>query len=154
MNKSLRGHALGMLTLLGLQFLAGMTLNLFIKLPAAHPGTSGGNYFASDWHSLVWALSTSGGAALAIHAYLALAIVLGCLTLLIRGLKLHDKTWAWAGGAATLFTLGALFNGLSFLDYNQDFSSMIMAVTWLAAAALTFGLAKSPARLPAKVRKI
>ncbi|MGH7195845.1 MAG: hypothetical protein ACREGA_03640 [Candidatus Saccharimonadales bacterium] len=142
--KTLRGHALGLLTLLGLQFLAGMTLNLFINLAAARPGTSGGNYFIRDWHSLVWALSGSGGAALAIHAYLALAIVLGCLALLIRGLKLHDKIWAWAGGVAALFTIGALFNGLSFLDYNQDFSSMIMASAWLiAVGSLIVGLNQS-----------
>lgn len=42
---SLRPHAVGVLILLGVQFLAGMILNLFVQLPASHPGTTGGGYF-------------------------------------------------------------------------------------------------------------
>jgi hypothetical protein len=44
---------------------------------------------------------------------------------------------------AVLYTLGAFFNGLSFVNYNQNVSSMIMATCWLVAvSALTFGVSK------------
>ena len=32
-----------------------------------------------------------------------------------------------------MFTLGALFNGMSFMDYNEEPSSAIMADCWLTA---------------------
>jgi hypothetical protein len=139
----LQRHALGLLVGFGVQFLAGMTLNLFVTLPKVHSGTNGKNYFASSGHGLIWSLSGGGGVALTIHVYIAVALFLGCVGLFIRGLKLDKPVWTWSGGIAALFTLGALFNGLSFIDYNHDVSSMIMASCWLIAVfSLIIGLLK------------
>jgi hypothetical protein len=139
----LQRHAFGLLVGFGIQFLAGMTLNLFVTLPKVHPGTVGNDYFASSGHGLIWSLSGGGGIALAIHVYIAVALFLGCVGLFVRGLKLRMPVWTWSGGIAALFTLGALFNGLSFIDYNHDFSSMIMASCWLiAVSSLIIGLLK------------
>lgn len=136
-------QAIGLLIGFGLQFLLGMTLNLFVQLPSVHPGTVGGEYFSQSWNSLVWALSFGGGWALFLHVLVALLLFAGCLGLFISGLTKHDKVWSWSGGVATFFTLGALFNGLSFVDYNHDFSSMIMATCWVVAVgALVFGMIK------------
>lgn len=148
----IRGHAIGLTILFGLQFLAGMTLNLFVRLPAAHPGTKGNNYLLQDWHSLVWALTDGGGVVLATHVYLALALVLGCLALLVRaGVAQNSQRWIWVSGIATLFTLGACINGLSFLDYDQNLSSIIMASCWLiAVGALIFGIIRPLSRVAAK----
>jgi hypothetical protein len=121
-----------------------MTLNLFMKLPNSHPGTSDNGYFVRSLHSFAWALSGSGGVALAIHVYIALGLLLGTTALFIRSLYAHSKIWSWAAGVAALLTLGALFNGLSFVNYNEDFSSMIMAACWLlAVTSLVIGLVKS-----------
>jgi hypothetical protein len=129
----LRTHAKILLILFAVQFLAGMLLNLFVTLPKVHPGTSGDNYFSQSWASLVWTLSGGGGWTLAVHASIAVALLIGTIALFVRTLSWPGRGWRWGSGIAALFTLGALFNGLSFADYNQDFSSMIMATCWLIA---------------------
>jgi hypothetical protein len=141
-NDDVRPHAIGLLLGYGLQFLAGMLLNLFVTIPSKHPGSSGSNYVSQSSHSLIWTLSGAGGWELTVHVYLGLLLVIGSLSLFFRAIRLHDKRWLIAGGLAALFTLGAFFNGLSFIDFNKDFSSMIMATCWLAAVgALVVGIA-------------
>lgn len=149
-DSRLRAHAVVMLWLFGLQFLAGMLLNLFVKIPKTHPGTTGGEYFSRSWSSLLWALSGGGGWALLVHASIAVVLFLGALALFLRSLGRSGRGWRWASGIAAFFPLGALFNGLSFLDFDEDFSSMIMAACWLIAVSLTvFLVARSPRPLEA-----
>jgi hypothetical protein len=61
--------------------------------------------------------------------------VLGALNLFVNSLRFSARGWHWANGIALFFTFGAFFNGMSFLDYNEDFSSAIMAGCWLIAVA-------------------
>ncbi len=137
-----------MLWLFGLQFLAGMVLNLFVTIPKHHPGTGAGDYFSRSWSSLLWALSGGAGWALQVHATIALILFLGMLALFLRGLAPSGRGSRWATGVAAFFTLGALFNGLSFLDFNEAFSSMIMAGCWLIVVALlVFVLVRSRVRV-------
>lgn len=143
----LRPHAIVTLVLLGLQFVAGMILNLFVRLPSSHPGTTGGDYFARSWASLLWALSGGGGWPLVVHASLAVVLFLVTLALFVRSLVRRERGWRWGCGIAWFFTLGALFNGLSFADYDEDFSSMIMASCWLVVVtALVVLLARGARR--------
>jgi hypothetical protein len=140
-NDDVRPHAIGLLVGYGLQFLAGMLLNLFVTIPSKHAGSSGSNYVSQSSHSLTWTLSGAGGWELAVHVYLGLLLVIGSLSLFIRAMALHDRQWSITGALATLFTLGAFFNGLSFVDFNKDFSSMIMATCWLVAvSSIVYGL--------------
>jgi hypothetical protein len=140
-------QAFGLLFGYGLQFLVGILLNLFVTLPASHPGSTGNEYFARSAHSLIWAFSGTGGWELALHAYIALGLVLSSAALFIRSLKQHNRRWEIAGGIAAFFTLGAFFNGLSFVNYNEDVSSFIMATCWLiAVGALVVGLVRDHAR--------
>jgi hypothetical protein len=137
----LRLQAIGLLVGYALQFLAGMLLNLFVTIPATHPGSSGSNYFSRSGNSLTWTLGGHGGWELTIHVYLGVLLILGSSSLFVKALVLHDKKWAVLGGTAALFTIGAFFNGLSFMDFNKNISSMIMATCWLVAVgALTAGL--------------
>jgi hypothetical protein len=134
MNRNqFRIHAIGLLIGYALQFLTGMLANLFVTIPATHPGSSGSDYFTRSWHSLVWTLAGHGGWELTVHVYLAVGLVLGSLSLYGKAQAMHNKVWAVCGGIAALFTIGALFNGLSFIDFNKDVSSMIMATCWLVA---------------------
>lgn len=151
---AIRRHARGLLGGYALQFLVGMILNLFVMLPQAHPGSSGQEYFARSFHSLGWALSFGGGWQLALHTYIALGLVLGSLGLCVHARILHDKKWTILGATAALFTTGAFFNGLSFIDYNNDTSSMIMATCWLiAVGTVVAGLLTPPAVAPRADRK-
>lgn len=145
-NHKLHLHAIGILLLLGLQFLAGMLLNLFVELPSSHPGSTGGEYFGRSAQSLFWALSNKNWE-LATHAGIATLLVLAAASLFIRAIAVRDKLWMVTGGVAFLFVTGAFFNGLSFVDYNHDLSSMIMALCWLlAVATLVMGLVLALAR--------
>jgi uncharacterized membrane protein YhaH (DUF805 family) len=153
----LRLQAIGLLIGYGLQFLAGMSLNLFVTIPSTHPGSTGSNYFSRSLHSLDWILSDKGGWGLAFHVYLGLLLVLGSISLCIKALHQHDKNWALAGGIAALLTIGAFFNGLSFVDFNKNISSMIMAICWLGTVgALIAGLVKfqgQPLKSPLKHKR-
>ena len=110
-----------------------MILNLFVNLPKAHPGASGNEYFSRSSHSLLWVLTNGGGISLTIHAYVAIALLLGAIALFVRSIAARNKSWIWTSGIAAFFTIGALLNGLSFVDYNENFSSMIMAICWFVA---------------------
>ncbi len=140
-NKRIRRMASGLLVGYGLQFLAGMTLNLFVSVPSTHPGVNSTDYFSGAIQALGWSLAGRGGWAMTIHVYLAIGLVLGAISIAVRGWRYRSKLWTSVGTVVALFTIGALFNGLSFVNYNHDFSSMIMAVTWLiAVGAIVFGL--------------
>lgn len=152
MNASkLRRQSIALLVGYALQFLAGMSLNLFVTIPSKHPGSSGNNYASRSWHSLLWTLAGHGGWALAFHVYLGILLALGSVSLGISALAQHNKNWAMVGSIAAVFTLGAFFNGLSFVDFNKNISSMIMAICWLVAVGvLVFGLVKFPRKLSLK----
>jgi ABC-type amino acid transport system permease subunit len=90
-----------------LQFLLGMAVNLFVKIPTTHPGSNPPEYFGGVVSSVSWAI-LHGGLWLTLHAAWGLVLVLAAL--------------GFSG------VLGAGFNGGSFLNYHEDFSSMLMAV--------------------------
>jgi len=110
----------------------GMVVNLYVVVPGRHPGAKPANYFAGSFHSVVWALS-HGAAALTVHATLGLALVVFVIGVAIHGLRTGQRAvtvWSVLGG---LFVIGAGFNGASFLDFNDNISSLIMAMLAFAA---------------------
>lgn len=127
----LRRFAIVMLVGYAAQFALGMLLNLFVKIPDIHPGTSGDEYFSRSFTSLIWALSGAGGPALFIHALLGSVLFVGAVAFFVGSLVRRARGWRWLTGIAAFFTFGAFFNGMSFLDYGEDFSSAIMAGCWL-----------------------
>jgi hypothetical protein len=133
------GIALAMLIVL---FLLGTTVNLFVKIPGDHPGANPPEYFSGVVTSVSWAI-LHGGLWLALHAALGLVLVLAALGTLVQAIRLGG------GGRITLAALGVIgvvgagFNGGSFLNYHEDFSSMLMAVGFALAmsayVALLYG---------------
>ena len=134
-QKNLRRFAVGLLIAYGVQFAVGMLLNLFVELPKTHPGRTGDEYFSRSFASLGWALSGSGGPALLTHALIGSLLFAGSVALFVVALVLRARGWRWPTGIAAFFTFGAFFNGMSFLDYGEDFSSAIMAGCWLIAVS-------------------
>lgn len=116
-----------------IQAAAGMVVNLYVAVPAEHPGARPSNYLAGSASSVGWAIS-HGTPALAIHATLGLALAVLAIWVAVRAAMLRQRTVAAWLILAALLTLGAGFNGASFLDFNMDISSLIMAL--LAFAAL------------------
>lgn len=130
LKQGLRQGELLMAVLLLVQYVAGIVVNLFVTIPDQHPGVNDQNYFGGVAASVAWALS-GGGAWLAIHTTIGLLLVLASIALAVQSVRARSNVTLCILGA--VFILGAGFNGGSFLIYNQDFSSMIMAVLWALA---------------------
>jgi hypothetical protein len=110
----------------------GMVVNLYVTVPARHPGADSDNYFAGSLHSVVWAIA-HGAATLAVHTALGLALiafVVGVAVHALRSEQLAIGGWSVLGG---LFVIGAGFNGAGFLDFAHNINSLIMALLALAA---------------------
>lgn len=136
-RRRLRGATFGLVLGLLIQFLAGIWVNLFVTIPGAHPGSKPSEYFSGSFQSVVWAITGSGLPALVFHAAWGLILVLGGVSLAFQARRLHRRSVTVIAVLGFLFVLGAGFNGASFLDFNEDFSSMIMA-TLFALAMLCY----------------
>jgi hypothetical protein len=123
----IRGMAFGAIVAILVEAGLGMGTNLYASITRHHPGAHPGNYFAGGYDSVVWAIGNGPGE-LAAHAALGLALVLMTVGLVVRGIRLPGRTvgvWAVLG---LLFVLGAGANGASFLNYNENISSLLMAL--------------------------
>jgi hypothetical protein len=120
--------------LLLVQYLLGMAVNIYVVLPASHPGASASDYFTGAASGLAWVIP-DGPAWAGVHAAFGLALVLAALAgiALTRGQPSRVATALSVLGALAI--LGAAFNGVSFLNYGHPFSSMIMAGLWALALA-------------------
>jgi hypothetical protein len=122
------------------QFLLGMAANLFVTLPAHHPGAGAGNYFAGVASGIAWVIP-HGPAWAAAHAALGLALVVTAFATLRPSLRHGSRLIVATSVLGALAILGAAFNGASFLNYGTAYSSMIMAGLWaLAMACYVVGL--------------
>jgi hypothetical protein len=128
----LRLQAIGAVFMICVQASLGVFVNLFVTIPRHHAGSSPSEYFRGSFHSVAWAIG-HGAVALVIHAVLGLLLALMVIDIVVRAVILGRRAVvAWAVTAA-LFTIGAGFNGASFLDYNKDVSSFLMAILSLGS---------------------
>jgi len=133
-NRAARGWAFGLLIALLVQFGLGMYVNLFASIPLNHPGHGAKNFFAGSYHSVAWAeTSPHSPVILAVHAGLGLLLVLGSLWLAVLAIRGRRAGFVWAAVLGALFILGAGFNGASFLNYNKDANSYVMALLFALA---------------------
>ncbi len=127
-----RRTVLGATLLVLAQAAIGMVVNLDVIVPGSHPGSHPSDFFSGSFNSVVWAIG-HGSVALAIHAALGLALVLAVIAAAIHAFTLRNRPIAaWSILAAAL-VIGAGFNGASFLDFNHDTNSLIMALLAFAA---------------------
>jgi lysylphosphatidylglycerol synthetase-like protein (DUF2156 family) len=122
MNEAkLRSQSLGLLSMLGLQFILGMILNLFIKLP------KGSN-------SLTTTIKHGGGLVLVLHILVAIGLLIGSLILVARSYAAKSRSWIIASIVGTLGVIAALTNGLAFIGNSNDVNSFVMAIGFMVAA--------------------
>lgn len=122
------------------QFWLGMWVNLFVKIPTDHPGSNPPEYFGGVVRSVSWAILSPPSLWLGAHALLGLVLTLGGFGLLVRGIRLGSRPLVLALSIGALGILAAGFNGGSYLNYHEDFSSMIMA-SGLAIAVIAYAAA-------------
>lgn len=123
---------LGIAVLLVAQVAVGMVVNLYVTVPVHHPGAHPANYFAGSAHSVSWAIA-HGALALAIHASLGLALVVIAIWVAIRAVALRRFWGALPSVLGAVLIIGAGFNGASFLDFNDNVSSLLMVLLALSA---------------------
>lgn len=130
------------------QFLLGMALNLFVELPKDHPGANPPEFFSGATQSVIWAI-LHGPLLLVLHAVLGLVLLIGAIVLFVQAVRSGPRSFGIATGIAGFSILLAGLNGGSFLNYNEDFSSMIMAAFFaisIAAYAAAMYVAPSEAK--------
>jgi hypothetical protein len=132
MREQLRNQFLGTLVFLIIQFLLGMAVNLFVTIPTNHAGANPPEYFSGVAQSVTWA-TLHGHVLLQLHAVLGLLLVLNAFALLVVAIRTRTRDLIAVTSFGAFGVLAAGFNGGSFLNYNQDFSSMIMASLFAVA---------------------
>jgi heme A synthase len=139
-NRAVRRWAFGLLVALLVQFGLGMYVNLFAHIPLNHPGHGASDFFAGSYHSVAWAeTSPHAPLILAFHAGLGLFLVAGSLWLAVLAIRGRRAGTVWAAVLGALFIVGAGFNGASFLNYNENANSYVMALLF-ALAVLCYGV--------------
>jgi hypothetical protein len=137
--------AFWLLLLLALQFVLGMVTNLFVTIPARHPGSDAAAYFGGVVVSVAWSIA-HGAWALRIHALLGLLIIVIGFALVGTAISSRRRAWIVCSIIAVLFTIAAGFNGASFLIYGENFSSLFMSLGFvIALTTLMVGLYLDPA---------
>jgi len=120
--------------LLLIQYLLGMAVNVYVVLPARHPGASASDYFTGAAAGLGWVIP-HGPAWAAAHAAFGLALVLAAFAGIVLAREQRSRAATLLSVLGALAILGSAFNGVSFLNYGHPFSSMIMASLWALALA-------------------
>ena len=112
----------------------GMDVNLFVAIPTQHPGARPSSYFSGSVRSVAWAVA-HGAPALVAHAVLGLALAVIVIGVAVYAIRLGRRPVVAWSVLAGLLVIGAGFNGASFLDFNNDISSLIMALLAFGAVA-------------------
>jgi hypothetical protein len=115
-----------------IQFLLGMVVNLFMNVPIHHPGADAHNFFTGITSAIGWVVP-DGPAWLAAHVTFGLALIVAALANLAWASSMRSKAYSSASMIGALAIVGAAFNGISFVNYRHNFSSMIMSALWALA---------------------
>jgi hypothetical protein len=130
-----RGNVLGILTMLIVQFLLGMGVNLFITIAPNHPGANPSDFFSGAARSVAWSLS-QGPVTLIFHSILGLLLVINSIVVLIRAFQFQSTAIRVLAVLGAVGIIGAAINGASFLNYNHDANSYLMSVGFALAAVV------------------
>jgi hypothetical protein len=131
------------LVLLAAEFLVGMLVNLFVQVPAVHPGANAPEYFSGVVQGVAWAL-LHAPLWLLVHAIVGLLLFLAALILIGFAIAARRRAWIIISVLGFFGIVAAGFNGASFMNYGQNFSSLLMSIGFLLAAIpYTIGLSLS-----------
>lgn len=126
-SSTLRRMVLGAAVLVIVQSAIGMVVNLYVTIPPDHSGAQPANFFTGSFQSVVWSIG-HGSFALVVHSVLGLALVIMAISIAVRAISLHRRFVATGSILAALLVIGAGFNGASFLDFNLNINSLLMAL--------------------------
>jgi len=128
----LRVVTLAILIVLIVQFALGISVNLYVTLPAA------GRRGHSDWFG--------NGPLLALHAAFGMLLILAAIFVLVRAILARNVTVIITSSAGLAAIIVAFFFGASFTDKLTSGYSLGMAIAFaVAIACYTIGLFAAPA---------
>ncbi len=125
-SRQARPALLSALLLLVAQFLLRMVVNLFATVPKDHPGANPPEYFSGVAVNVTWAI-LHGPFWLVLHPSLGLLLVAAAVSILVQAVRSRTRQRIVTASFGLFGVLGAGFNGGSYLNYHEDFSSMLMA---------------------------
>lgn len=114
------------------QFLLGITVNIFVKLPLAHPGANAADYFVGITPALSWAVAREWPW-LSLHVVIGTLLVVSSITALPPALRSRRTAVIFFSVLGAVGALSAAMNGAAFVMYGQDWSSMLMAASFAVA---------------------
>lgn len=121
------------LVLLAAQFLVGMLVNLFVQVPAVHPGSNAPEYFSGVVQGVAWAL-VHAPVWLQVHAVIGLLLFIAAIVLIGYVIAARRRAWIILSVIGLFGIMAGGFNGASFMNYGHDFSSLLMSIGFLLAA--------------------
>lgn len=132
-RENLHGAALGILGLLAVQFILGMTLNLFMTFP-----TYPGNIVQSNDYALLFAQYPI----LLLHFVLGFLLLIATIAALVFSLRSAVPHMKIIGILGFLSVLFALISGLVFVHYafQNNFYSYTMSLGFIAAILAYFAM--------------
>ncbi|HWZ17808.1 MAG TPA: hypothetical protein VNW73_03335 [Ktedonobacteraceae bacterium] len=121
------------LVLLAAQFLVGVLVNLYVQVPAVHPGANAPEYFSGVVIGVAWAL-LHAPLWLQLHTIVGLLLFIASLLLIGFAIAARRRAWIILSIIGLLGIVAGGFNGASFMNYGHDFSSLLMSLGFLLAA--------------------
>src|ERR1700694_4502823 len=109
-------------------------------MPRDHPGANAPEYFSGVVQSVT-------GAILHRHALLGLVLVVMGESVMFQAIRSGTRSLVITSVIGAIAILAAGFNGGSYLNYHEDFSSMIMA-SFFAIAVVAYGVGLDVAAEP------
>jgi hypothetical protein len=128
--RTLRTLTLIILLLLATQFLIGMLVNLYVTTIPSHPGEKAPEYFSGVAQAVAWAL-VHAPLFLQLHAITGLLLFLGSLVIFGLAIASRRRAWIISSIFGLLGIMAAGFNGASFMNYGEPFSSLFMSIGFL-----------------------
>jgi len=128
----LRRRTATTLMVLVVQFLIGVSVNLYVTIPTHHPGAGSGPYLSGAVSSVLWSF-TSGLPLLVVHVVIGAVLLLSGIELVVHSARAGRRAAVWLAAVGLTAIIFAGFNGASFLKYNQNISSMLMSAGFALA---------------------
>jgi hypothetical protein len=129
----LRTLTVAILVLMAAQFLVGILVNLYVQVPAVHPGANAPEYFSGVVQGVAWAL-LHAPLWLQVHSILGLLLFIAALVLIGFAIAARLRAWIIISVIGLFGIMLGGFNGASFMNYGHDFSSLLMSLGFLLAA--------------------
>ncbi len=124
-QSTLKPHAVGMIGGLILQYLLGMTANLFVTFPE---GKHGGQLWLFAWRQV----------SIAIHIILGFLLLIGTIALLVRAIREKSTSWITVSIIALVGIIGAITGGSLFIPSQTAIYSFVMAAGFIVALLAYF----------------